>query len=103
MAKESTIADTGIADKVISEIQNLAEKYGVREVILFGSRARGAYGRASDIDLAVSGRNFSEFSTAVREETSTLLDFDIIDLEQPVQEKLRNSINGEGLIIYEKV
>ncbi len=97
------MADTGISDKVISEIQNLAEKYGIKKVILFGSHARGAYGRASDIDLAVSGGNISGFSAAVREETSTLLDFDIINLEQPIQEKLRNSINGEGLIIYEKV
>ena len=32
-------------------------KHQVEKVILFGSRARGDYGRASDIDLAVYGGN----------------------------------------------
>lgn len=47
--------ETGIKDCVIEEICDLAKKYGVGKVILFGSRARGDYKRASDIDLAAYG------------------------------------------------
>ena len=42
---------TGIKPIVIDEIRNLADKYQVKKVILFGSRARGDFYRASDIDL----------------------------------------------------
>lgn len=47
--------NTGIRDEVIQEIYTLAEKYNIKKVILFGSRARGDFKRTSDIDLAVSG------------------------------------------------
>ena len=47
--------ETGIRKEVIEEIKNLARKYQVKRVILFGSRARGDYKRTSDIDIAVSG------------------------------------------------
>lgn len=35
--------DTGIKDQVLNEIVQLAQKHGVKKVILFGSRARGDY------------------------------------------------------------
>ena len=50
---------TGIKPIVIDEIRNLADKYQVKKVILFGSRARGDFYRASDIDLAVKDGNLS--------------------------------------------
>ena len=34
---------TGIRDEVIQEICEIAEKYKVEKVILFGSRARGDF------------------------------------------------------------
>ena len=42
---------TGIKQVVLDEIRELARRYGVKRVVLFGSRARGDYWRASDIDL----------------------------------------------------
>ena len=51
------MTDTGIKPVVIEEIRELAKKYDVERVILFGSRARGDYKRCSDIDLAVYGGN----------------------------------------------
>ena len=53
---------TGISDKVITEIQNIAFQNHVKKVILFGSRARGDYYKKSDIDLAVEGGDFLNFS-----------------------------------------
>lgn len=46
---------TGIRQDVLKEICDLAEKYQIQKVILFGSRARGDFKRTSDIDLAVEG------------------------------------------------
>lgn len=95
--------DTGIKENVIREIVELAQKYDLQKVILFGSRARGDYQRASDIDLAVSGGNIAMFAVDVEEEVSTLLQFDIVNLDLDLQEKLLSSIKEEGILLYEKV
>ena len=88
---------------VIQQICELAQKYNVQKVILFGSRARGDYKERSDIDLAITGGNVNLFSIAVDEETSTLLKFDIVNLDGSVQKELLESIEKEGIIIYEKI
>lgn len=95
--------NTGIKENVITEIVELAQKYDLQKVILFGSRARGDFQRASDIDLAVSGGNVAMFAVDVEEETSTLLQFDVVNLDMNLQEKLLESIREEGIILYEKV
>lgn len=92
-----------IRREVLEEIINLAKKYDIDKVILFGSRARGDYKRTSDIDLAVEGGDVASFSLDVEEETTTLLKFDIVDLGRAIQEELMESIEKEGKIIYEKI
>ena len=93
----------GIRSQVLQEIEALAQKYGIQRVILFGSRARGDYRRVSDIDLAVTGGDIDGFALAVDEETSTLLEYDVVDLDGAVQEELRKNILEEGKLLYEKV
>ena len=95
--------DTGIRPEVIEEIRNLAQKYDIEKVILFGSRARGDFRRTSDIDIAVIGGDFARFALDVDEETSTLLEYDIVNLDRDMQEELRESIEKEGRVLYEKV
>ncbi len=95
--------NTGINLKVISEIRHFAEIYQVKKVLLFGSRARGDFRRTSDIDLAVSGGDFNRFALDVDEETSTLLEYDIVNLDAEMQDELRESIEKEGRILYEKI
>ena len=95
--------NTGINEKGLREIQELADRYKIHRVILFGSRARGDYHKTSDIDLAVSGGDIVSFTIDVDEETYTLLNFDVVNLDGPVQEELRESIEKEGIIIYEKI
>ena len=94
---------TGISEKVINEIISLAKKNNLEKVILFGSRARGDYHRASDIDLAVLGGNVTAFSLDVEELTSTLLTYDVVDIDKNLQAEFRESIEKEGKILYEKV
>ncbi len=97
------LENTGIKDCVLEEICNLAQQYEIEKVILFGSRARGDFYKTSDIDLASCGGDFVRFSLDVEEETSTLLQFDIVDLDGAVSEELRDSIMREGRVLYEKV
>lgn len=94
---------TGIKQKVLQEIIELAIQYNLDKVVLFGSRARGDYRYASDIDLAVWGGDVTRFALDVEEETSTLLKFDIVDMSAPVQPELIQSIEQEGKVLYEKV
>lgn len=96
-------SDTGIRENVIEEIRELARQYHVKRVILFGSRARGDYCRVSDIDLAVSGGDIARFSLDVEEETSTLLKFDVVNLDAAVQPELLTAIEKDGRVIYEQV
>ena len=97
------IDQTGIKQQVINEICELAQKYNVEQVLLFGSRSRGDYKRTSDIDLAVRGGDIDRFALDVEEETATLLEYDIVDMSREMQDELRQSIMREGKILYEKV
>ena len=100
MMGRKIMGETGIKPIVIEEICDLAKKYNVKKVILFGSRARGSFKEKSDIDLAVQGGNFV---LDVNEETSTLLCFNIINLDEEIQSELRDSIKKEGKTIYEEI
>lgn len=94
---------TGIRAVVLEQIRSMAEQYNLCRVILFGSRARGDFTERSDIDLAVSGGNTSAFALAVDEETDTLLKYDIVNLDRPVDTALLDNIRKDGIILYEKV
>ena len=94
---------TGIRAQVIDEIRAMASKYQMDKVILYGSRARGDYRRTSDIDLATRGGDHVRFALDVDDCTSTLLKFDIVDLDGSVERELRDSIDREGIVLYEKV
>jgi predicted nucleotidyltransferase len=90
--------------KVSEELYGLGKKYRVKNIILFGSRARGEELPKSDIDLAVSGcKQFSELSYDIDNHTSTLLSFDIINLDEPVSEKLKEEIRRDGKVIYGEI
>ena len=97
------IENTGIREAILWEIQKLAKDCGLKRVLLFGSRARGDYRKTSDIDLAVSGGDAVRFSLEAEEVISTLLFFDVVNLDGPVQKELLESIQREGKILYEEV
>lgn len=95
--------NTGIHAIVLEQIRSIAKQYDLNRVILFGSRARGDFKERSDIDLAASGGNISAFSLAVDEETDTLLKYDVVDLDRPVDPALLDNIRKDGIMLYEKV
>ena len=93
----------GLKRQLLQALTELARQYGIEKLILFGSRARGDNKERSDIDLAVSGGNISAFAAAVDEDLPTLLLFDVVNLDAPVDEELLQSIEREGIVLYEKI
>lgn len=90
--------------EIFSQVAELAEQYQVEKVVLFGSRARRTHLEKSDIDLAVYGcKNFNDFYFDTQEKVWTLLNFDLVDMEQGVSEELRQEIERDGVVIYEKI
>ena len=78
-----------------------AAKHGMLKVILFGSRASGTNTERSDIDIAVTGGNFSTFYEDIQEKVHSLLMFDVINMDSGISETLRHEILN-GVVIYEK-
>ncbi len=89
--------------KIERELISAAKNFGVKKLILFGSRARGTNKERSDIDIAVSGGNISDFALAVEENIETLLPFDVINLDEGVAEDFQTEINRDGIILYEEL
>ena len=103
MREIGDVAGTGIRPEVIEEIMHIAIKYDVKKVILFGSRARGDFWRASDIDLAVSGGDFNKFCLEVDQNTDTLLKYDIVNLDGELSPGFYKNIYQDGVVIYEEI
>lgn len=91
-----------LRENIIESICDIARRNGVERVLLFGSRARGDNRERSDIDLAATGGNVAAFALDVDEETPTLLMYDVVDLDGPVQAELLEEIERDGVVLYER-
>ena len=91
-----------LPERVVKDIVTFAKRYSVRKVILFGSRARGNNTERSDIDIAVYGGDFDHFYWDVKEKVHSLLMFDIVQADVAVSDELKQEIERDGVIIYEK-
>ena len=82
--------------EILEEIQRISRQYGAREVILFGSRAKGTETERSDIDIAVSGaERFDELEEAI-DEIPTLLSFYVVNMYTCQNELLLKEIREYG-------
>ncbi|HIR97133.1 MAG TPA: nucleotidyltransferase domain-containing protein [Candidatus Merdisoma faecalis] len=82
--------------EILEEIRRISRQYGAREVILFGSRAKGTETERSDIDIAVSGaERFDELEEAI-DEIPTLLSFDVVNMDTCQNELLLKEIREYG-------
>ncbi len=90
-----------LPDRVLNEIRMFAAKHGILKVVLFGSRASETNTERSDIDIAVTGGNFSEFYCDIQEKIHSLLMFDVINIDGGISETLRDEVRN-GVVIYEK-
>ena len=91
-----------LPERVLKDITAFAGKHDVRKIVLFGSRARGTHTERSDIDIAVSGGDFDAFYWSIKEDVYSLLTFDIVDVDSGISDELKEEIERDGVIIYEK-
>ena len=84
----------------------LAKVAHVDRAVLFGSRAMGMFGRASDIDLALEGKNLEwEDILSLRsefEESPLPFDVDLVIRAEIVNPELEKQIKKHGRMFYEK-
>lgn len=97
----------GIKDIVIEAIQGVLEQHvGVEKAILYGSRAKGNYHAASDIDLALLGSELT-LSTLLKIENALddlLLPYkiDLSIMHHIENPEFLEHINRVGVVFYEK-
>ena len=91
-----------LPDRVLRELSSFAKKHSITKIILFGSRARGTNTERSDIDIAVYGGDFDSFYWDVKEKIHSLLMFDIVQADAPISDELKQEIEKDGVVIYEK-
>lgn len=91
-----------LPQRVEGSIRELAQKYGLSRVVLFGSRARQDGGERSDIDIAVWGGDAVRFALDLDESAWTLLEFDVVDMNASGTDELRQEIEADGIVLYER-
>jgi len=93
-------------DYVLMQIREIAKKYNVEKVILYGSRARGDNSPVSDYDIAVFGEKLSDLEKANLyldiEEVETLKKIDLIFITEDSKDGFMGNIKKDGVSIYEK-
>ena len=91
-----------LPDRILRELSSFAQKHSIFKIMMFGSRARGTNTERSDIDIAVYGGDFDGFYWDVKEKIHSLLMFDIVQADVPISAELKEEIEKDGVVIYEK-
>jgi len=79
----------------------------IEQITLFGSRALGNYKPGSDIDLALHGNlplpEVWRIAGQLNDEAPTLLNFDVISLDNITNNNLKKHIADFGVPLYRRV
>lgn len=97
----------GLTDTAWEKLQNLFALHDkIRQVILYGSRAKGNHKPFSDVDIVLSGDNLSQqdLNRIVLEVDDLLLpyQFDIAIFQNLTNPELIDHIRSRGIVIYDK-
>ena len=91
-------------EQAYDQIAEFARHAAAHRVLLFGSRARGTNQERSDIDLAIEGcPDFAALEDRLQEELWSLLRLDVVNLDDHISQELRDEIERDGKVLYEKV
>ncbi len=83
-------------EQIIKEVEEICRNFQAKEVILFGSRAKGTARERSDIDIAVAGvKNFEALVEEV-ENLPTLYSIDIVNIDTCKNQLLLEDIKQYG-------
>jgi predicted nucleotidyltransferase len=88
---------------IIESIKTFSE---IKEVVLFGSRAKGKFKKGSDVDMAIKGENVTHntvtrLSFILNEEKPLPYYFDIVHYEKIKEPELSEHIDRVGIVFYE--
>ena len=91
----------GISLDIYNEIIKVFKKYdSIKEVYLFGSRARGDYKKTSDIDIAIKTNEDIKLKVLRDlENLRCIYTFDVVDIDN-ISGELKNNIMNDGKCIY---
>jgi predicted nucleotidyltransferase len=97
----------GLTERDIQTFQKIFNKYSdVKEVHIFGSRAKGNFKNGSDIDLAIVNQDFNSGTLAKLsgefEESSLPYKVDLVVLNDLKLAELIDHINRVGVIFFKK-
>ncbi|MCL2873865.1 MAG: HI0074 family nucleotidyltransferase substrate-binding subunit [Defluviitaleaceae bacterium] len=95
-------------EKIYEEIRKIARKYHIHKIVLFGSRARDDNYEKSDIDIAAYfekghyEREHASFTLEITEDIDTLYPIDVVCVNSKTDEKLKQNISEDGVLLYMK-
>lgn len=98
----------GLNEKELSTLREVFTKFDtIEEVILFGSRAQGTHQKASDVDLAIKGKNIdldtlAKLTYTLEEETNLPYFFDVVIYDKISDDALKKAIDEGGRTMYSK-
>ena len=98
----------GLSEKELSTLCEVFTQFdAIEEVILFGSRARGTHQKASDVDLAIKGKNIdlttlAKLQYTLEEETYLPYFFDVVVYDKIKDDALKKAIDEGGEKLHSK-
>ncbi len=84
------------AEEVVQEVAKLCRSFRAKEVILYGSRAKGTARERSDIDIAVTGVEDFDLLVEKVEELPTLYSVDLVNMDTCRNQLLLEDIRQYG-------
>lgn len=102
------LSRTGLRDGDIALIVDAAKRFPeIRQLVLFGSRAKGTRKPGSDVDLAIVGRNLTyessiRLSSILNEELPLPFFFDVVNYHSITEPDLLAHIDRVGIVIFER-
>lgn len=95
-----------MSTKTLTQIREIATRYKIDKLVLFGSRARGDHSPVSDYDIAVFGKHLSPLDKACfcadTDEIETLKKIDIVFVHDSATDELIENITRDGVILAEQ-
>lgn len=97
----------GLTDKSYQELLEILSSIPeIEEVLIYGSRARGDYWQASDVDLSIKGKNVMRRTLAVLNdklyESHIPQIFDTHIYSDIKNQDFKNNIDKDGKIVYQR-
>lgn len=99
------MTDFGLSERTISELlQYFKTKPFIEKVCIYGSRSKGTYHIGSDVDFAIWTDEHDRFRhiSSELDDLPTPYKFDVIDYKLLTHERMKESIDTDGIIFYQR-